>query len=65
MFTKEKLEKWIQTLDKTLNVMRSDSQLIKHNESEFKKFKKHYDNLNDLKHTIEKIYISITSDGSI
>jgi hypothetical protein len=65
MFTKEKLEKWIGSLDKTLNVMRSDAQLIKNNESEFNKFKNHYDNLKDLKHTIEKIYISITSDGSI
>lgn len=65
MFTKEKLEKWIGSLDKTLNVMMSDAQLIKNNESEFKKFKNHYDNLKDLKHTIEKIYISITSDGSI
>ena len=52
MFTKEKLENWINSINWTLfNRLESDDNA--------------YEELVDLLNTLEKIYTSITSDNSI
>ena len=65
MFTKEKLEKWIEALEEYIGI---DKRSLKKYEE-----KKHiYDgilerkiNAEDLLHTLEQLHTSITSDGSI
>lgn len=54
MFTKEKLEKWIEALNYINRVCWTNTQSIEHVEE-----------LKSLKKTLEQIYTSITSDGSI
>lgn len=55
MFTKEKLEKWIEELKESIEIV----YLYNMYEDE------RIDALNDLLHTLEQLHTSITSDGSI
>lgn len=54
MFTKEKLEKWIEALNYINRVCWTDTQSIEHVEE-----------LKSLKKTLEQIYTTMTSDNSI
>ena len=60
MFTKDKLEKWIDVLEKTIKILDTEEAYDTFDiwESDMKKIK-------DLQKTLEKIYILTTSDGSI
>lgn len=62
MFTKEKLEKWIDTLNKEIVDKEDWSNYAKEriNEIEYRK-----NCIEDLKNTLEQLHTSITSDGSI
>ena len=69
MFTKEKLEKWIETLKSTIRELENT---IKHldRDSEggllyFASLTYDISSLNELLYTLEKIYTSMTSDNSI
>ena len=69
MFTKEKLEKWIESLKSTIRELENT---IKHldRDSEgvvlyFASLTHDISSLNELQHTLEQIYISMTSDNSI
>jgi prefoldin subunit 5 len=69
MFTKEKLEKWIETLKSTIRELENT---IKHldRDSEgvvlyFASLTHDISSLNELQHTLEQLYTSINSDGSI
>lgn len=62
MFTKEKLEKWIDTLNKEIVDKEDWLNYAKEriNEIEYRK-----NCIEDLKNTLEQLRTSITSDGSI
>ena len=65
MFTKEKLEKWIDALEEHIGI---DEQLLKQVEGRkplYDGINERKSNLEDLKHTLEQLHTSITSDGSI
>ena len=67
MFTKEKLEKWIHELEQvilTLN-LEIDTTIIEISDEVINELKKSKDNLLELKHTLEQLHTSITSDNSI
>ena len=62
MFTKEKLEKWIETLNKEIVDKEDWLNYAKERINEIEYRKKC---IEDLKNTLEQIHTSITSDGSI
>ena len=62
MFTKEKLEKWIDTLNKEIVDKEDWLNYAKERINEIEYRKKC---IEDLKKTLEQIHTSITSDGSI
>lgn len=62
MFTKEKLEKWIDALNKEIVDKEDWLNYAKERINEIEYRKKC---IEDLKNTLEKLHTSITSDGSI
>lgn len=62
MFTKEKLERWIETLNKEI-IDKED--WLKYAEEKIEEIKYRKKCVEELKHTLEQLYTSITSDGSI
>lgn len=62
MFTKEKLEKWIDTLNKEIVDKEDWLNYAKERINEIEYRKKC---IEDLKNTLEQLHTSITSDGSI
>lgn len=65
MFTKEKLEKWIDTLAEQIDIHEKMLKQVETNKPLYDIMIKHKSNLNELKYTLIQIYTSITSDGSI
>lgn len=70
MFTKEKLEKWIEELKMIIFMKDLDiNQIKRRNDPKghltIAEIEKSRDNLLELKTTLEQIYISMTSDNSI
>ena len=65
MFTKEKLEKWIDSLDECIGLDNYRLRQIKEKNCLYDGVVERKSNLEDLKHTLEQLYTSMTSDNSI
>jgi exonuclease VII small subunit len=60
MFTKEKLEKWIDSLEKVINILDTREAY-----ETLDIWERDVDNLKETQETLNKLYTSITNDGSI
>ena len=65
MFTKEKLEKWIEILDEWIETQSYILRNTADTDPYYEELSSKRYNLSDLRYTLEQIYTSITRDGSI
>jgi pentose-5-phosphate-3-epimerase len=65
MFTKEKLEKWIEELDNVICKLYLSLKTGVEGTSVYNRILSRMNNLEELKTTLEQLHTSITSDGSI
>lgn len=62
MFTKEKLEKWIDTLEEYIGMDERRLEQFKDRKPIYEGIFERKSNTEDLKHTLEKLYTTITKE---